>query len=539
MYLLFGSVIWSWKGRFANVLEGKIAKLWYWSFHPRKKKKKRVSNRERRARAKARVGKFRRRALAVALVVRCRRRPCNKPPRLVSLVPKSEPVRWKWKQRNAVGLDSVISRLDPSTLNSFCTGNHDFLRLPKLMGTLCNYDYHVQQIKSALDRVALLRGTFEMNQSATGHIDPKTLILIWDTGGSCGLTPFKSDFIDYFECDIDVRDVTKVNKVIGIGTTLHKFVDDAGNDVYLPCVSYHLPTTDVRLFSPQVYHQIYGGHSIVNGDEVVMCVRYDGKLKTIPIPIDRGGTNLPIVHDSFVSNKIKKKLAHNFRSALIATGVCTALDYFANVSVNRAVSTSSRLRGIFSSLPCVGGHVNENLTMAQKELLLWHWRLGIGMQRIQTMMRNRTFEDPFGRMQVHPPIIKSKFASTASCTIPRCQSCELSRAHQRSPQVKKVQPNQDAEGALSRNQLQVGDFVSTDQFVCRTPGRLPSGYGREQSTSRFNGGTIYNDAASGLIWVENQVSLGANETIMGKERFEQWIYDHAFVEIKHFHVPWR
>jgi hypothetical protein len=111
-----------------------------------------------------------------------------------------------------------------------------------------------------------------MNQSATGHIDPKTLILIWDTGGSCGLTPLKSDFIDYFECDIDVRDVTKVNKVIGIGTTLHKFVDDAGNDVYLPCVSYHLPSTDVRLFSPQVYHQIYGGHSIVNADEVVMCV---------------------------------------------------------------------------------------------------------------------------------------------------------------------------------------------------------------------------------------------------------------------------
>jgi len=194
------------------------------------------------------------------LVVQCRRRPCNKPPRLVSLVPKSEPVRWKWKQRNAVGLDSVTSRLDPSTLNSFCTGNHDFLRLPKLMGTLCNYDYHEQQIKSALARVALLRGTFEMNQSATGHIDPKTLLLIWDTGVSCGLTPLKSDFIDYFECDIDVRDVTKVNKVIGIGTTLHKFVDDAGNDLNLPCVSYHLPTTDVRLFSPQVYHQIYGGH---------------------------------------------------------------------------------------------------------------------------------------------------------------------------------------------------------------------------------------------------------------------------------------
>ncbi len=37
------------------------------------------------------------------------------------------------------------------------------------------------------------------------------------------------------------------------------------------------------------------------------------------------------------------------------------------------------------------------------------------------------------------------------------------------------------------------------------------------------------DATSGLIWVENQVSLGASETIMGKEQFEQWLYDIACV----------
>ena len=77
------------------------------------------------------------------------------------------------------------------------------------------------------------------------------MILIWDTGGSAGLTPFRSDFIDYFECEINVRDVTKVNKVVGIGTTLHKFVDSVGNDVYLPCVSYHLPSTDVVSSHPR------------------------------------------------------------------------------------------------------------------------------------------------------------------------------------------------------------------------------------------------------------------------------------------------
>ncbi len=96
---------------------------------------------------------------------------------------------------------------------------HDFLRLPQLLKTFCNHDYHVRQIKLALDQVALLYGTFEMHQSAPDRLNPKTLTLIWDTGASAGLTPFRSDFIDYVECEIDVCDITKVNKVVGIGTT--------------------------------------------------------------------------------------------------------------------------------------------------------------------------------------------------------------------------------------------------------------------------------------------------------------------------------
>ena len=265
-----------------------------------------------------------------------------------------------------------------------------------------------------------------MHQSVPNHLDPKTLILIWDTGGSAGLTPFCSDFIDYVDCDIEVLDVTKFNKVIGIGTTLHKFVNAAGNDIYLPCVSYHLPLTDVRLFSPQVYLQICGGHSIVNGDEVIMRVRDERGPITIAIPIDKEVSNLPIVRNSFVPKKAKKKLAHKFKSALIATGLYAAPNYFSD-NINQSLSTFFRMQGVFTSFPCAGGLVNENLTMAQKVLLLWHWRLGVGMQRIQTMMRKRTFVDPYGRSQVHPPIIKAKFASTSLCAIPKCQSCELAQ----------------------------------------------------------------------------------------------------------------
>ena len=364
MYLLFGGVIKVWLVWFVSELGGLVG--WSCPITRKKKNKRKVSHRERRARAKAKVGKFRRRALAVALVGCCRRRPSNKPPPLVSIVSfdQAEPMRWKWKSKK-VGLASVISRLEPSTLDSFCAAKHDFLRLPQLLKTLCNHDYHVTQIKSALARVALLHGTYEMHQSVPTHLDPKTLILIWDTGGSAGLTPFRSDFIDYVECEIDVRDVTKVNKVIGIGTTLHKFVDASGSNIYLPCVSYHLPTTDVRLFSPQVYHQIYGGDSIVNGDKVVMRVRDDRGPIEIPIPIDKGGTNLPIVWNSFVSQNIKKKISRNFRSALIATGINAALDYFAD-NIIRSSSTLFRMQGIFTNFPGVGGRENENLTLAQK-----------------------------------------------------------------------------------------------------------------------------------------------------------------------------
>ena len=32
----------------------------------------------------------------------------------------------------------------------------------------------------------------------------------------------------------------------------------------------------------------------------------------------------------------------------------------------------------------------------------------------------------------------------------------------------------------------------------------------------FQGFTIVNDAASGIIWTENQISFGINETMIGK-----------------------
>ena len=100
----------------------------------------------------------------------------------------------------------------------------------------------------------------------------------------------------------------------------------------------------------------------------------------------------------------------------------------------------------------------------------------IGIYRIQEMMRQRHYEDPDGRTTILPAIIQPKNASARNCIVPPCQSCLLARAKKRSPNVSRTQPLEDREGAITREQYEVGDFVSTDQFICKTPRPFPTGY---------------------------------------------------------------
>ncbi len=105
---------------------------------------------------------------------------------------------------------------------------------------------------------------------------------------------------------------------------------------------------------------------------------------------------------------------------------------------------------------CIGASENENLSTPQKELLKWHWKLGISMYCIQD------YEEPNGNKTVLPAIIKPKFASARNCIVPPCQSCLLARARKRTPNVLQMRLLDNREGAIMRDQYNVGDFVSTD-----------------------------------------------------------------------------
>ncbi len=274
------------------------------------------------------------------------------------------------KQSNGV---EPFGGLLKSTLHDFLRSDCNYLQLPRLLSKFTSIE-HEKNISSCIARVVALWGMFENCPVGGGKLNSCSLILIWDTGASYGLAPFCSDFINYVECNIPVWDVTKVNKVIGIGNIMHKFTNTDSKPVFLPCVSYHLPQTDVCLFSPQTYHQMHGGYTKVYAQSIQMKLR----TSTISITIEQGLANLPVVHDSFVSEKAKRGLGPLMHSGLYQTRI-PVLDFLGEIDkVVSSIFTQSE-QTFFPCFPCVGNSEDENLMSPQRELLLWHWKLGINM----------------------------------------------------------------------------------------------------------------------------------------------------------------
>jgi hypothetical protein len=105
------------------------------------------------------------------------------------------------------------------------------------------------------------------------------------------------------------------------------------------------------------------------------------------------------------------------------------------------------------------------------------------MQRIQELMRVVEVEEPDGRVSVMDRVICPRIRAVANCPILFSQSCQMARAKQRKPKVTKSKAVPEEAGVLVCEQYKNGDFVSLDQYVVQTPGRLPTGYGKESHTN--------------------------------------------------------
>ena len=611
-YLKFGTNIASWEDL-----------KWSIFATPRQRKRRRARLRRRfRRRNGLKVGrKFRRRKLAYHLVMKCRRRVGNKPttyayrhevhqvkailrreiPLMYRRLKKLKRVQKKLRkarddalyQSFAVkGVEKFEGYLSPSTTGRFCYINdvssstiNDFcssfdpVESFKVMRMIEEERLTLESIGSSNDmdelsledhrdiaqdtvtRANMFINTAKAYQSSCDHGKPsfKFCPVVWDTGASFGLTPFREDFITYEEVNISVSDITKTNMVIGIGTVMWKFRTVSGKVIHLPMIAYHLPTTNIRLFSPQTFHQLHGGESSLVSDGCMgpgrlirMTFQRLDEVETVEIRIDPASGNVPIVEDVSCTDEERAEIGPKLYTSLFQRE-SKPLELEDQLKMARQALTLEQQgmprtwnssEGCFDfdykstpamCQPCIGEDGNKNLSGPQKELLKWHWKLGISMSRIQGLMVEHKAIDSKGETAIFPQVIKPKFRSTSSCKIPLCTSCELARAKRRSPGVSKKIDIEEKQGILACEKYEVGDRVSMDQYVVKTPGRLPTGYGRERPENKYTGGTIFNDAASGAIWVENQVSLGAFETVMSKRKFEDWLYDLARIEVRGYH----
>ena len=123
------------------------------------------------------------------------------------------------------------------------------------------------------------------------------------------------------------------------------------------------------------------------------------------------------------------------------------------------------------------------------------------MQNTQELMHVHTAKEPNRKHFLMPIVIKPKFASTSNCPVPKCTSCKLACAKKCNPQVVQYHAIKEKEVFLALDKYHAGDFLLMDQFVVSSPGPLLTGYEREVNNNHFHGGTIFNDAATGSIWV--------------------------------------
>ena len=329
------------------------------------------------------------------------------------------------------------------------------------------------------------------------NIETPDYPIVLDTGASSSLTPILNDFIGPLKTATitEINGIGSTTRIVGVGT-VEWHVRDYWNIVrVIHTTAYYAPDIQIRLFSPQVYFQ-------ENDDKGKCIIR--SKLVTLDLP---DGTRM-----EFPVNR-----SNNLPFMLLDTPNL--------VGVHRKDAQVLADSSSFSSLMSVSAQTNQNITPAQKELLLWHHRLGhAGFQWCQTLLQTP-------RDVTKQQIIQPNHSMSSTCNPPMCAACQLAKQNRRTPShPSSTLPEQMI---LREGNVMPGDCVSIDQYISALPGRLPHTKGKESQTERFNGGTIFVDHATTLMYLRHQVALTAGETLRSKLEFEQFAETFG-VKIKHY-----
>ena len=121
-------------------------------------------------------------------------------------------------------------------------------------------------------------------------------------------------------------------------------------------------------------------------------------------------------------------------------------------------------------IPSVLAKKNWNLSDSQRELCLWHNRLGnSNFSYIKSLLaKPRTDEKSEHKHRlIHPSSNKSSHRDDALC-----EACQYAKQKRRNPKSSKTVARSENEGALSVDVGNAGQRVSVDLYVSAIRGRL-------------------------------------------------------------------
>ena len=328
--------------------------------------------------------------------------------------------------------------------------------------------------------------------------DPSQIPVVIDTGASFSLTPVLKDFVGA----IEASDVTSLNglqgqtPVKGVGLVEWTIRDMFGYVRKIRTRAYYVPDAQVRLYSPQSHFQREGGGSLsVSKDSVILQFKDRSRME---FPF-QDNSNLPMMlPDACFEPGL------NFEEASMLSSPGFVKNQFLNVADER----------------------NVNLAPAQKELLQLHQKLGhahFGWIRRLVSKPKNSKTDALGRGQILP----TKSESVSTCDKVLCAACQMGKQTRRTPDDATIHKLPEREMLIRQGNTKPGDMVSIDQYLSSFGGRLPHTFGKEKLSERYQGGTIFVDHATGLIFIHNQVSLKAGETVKSKRAFEAFCSEHG------------
>ena len=328
--------------------------------------------------------------------------------------------------------------------------------------------------------------------------DRELFTVILDTGASFAITFDEQDFVgDIIRGEFGtIKTVSDSLQITGVGKVSWTFISDDGTQrqVFVPC--HLVPGASQRLLSPQDfcrYHFFSATEDQFGGNTNYMWMNVTSDRARIRCPM-HPITNLPVA------------LAKHTKPTSCTCGSCGGC---------LAAQAHSSI-GILDE-------TNQNLTAAQKELLLDHQRLGhLSMEHLQCLYKPTDVQCEFdGCEKEGEPCLQPTHAGVLTCDIPQCLACNAAKAKRRSTGSTHTKKRAERQDIMSAGQLQPGAKVSVDHYESAVRGRLTSTRGRESSNKKYVGGTLFFDHASGLISVHHQVSLSAVDTLRSKRKFEQ------------------